>query len=107
MGRSGSWRGIADITPAIPNRLSAWDAGGVPGVAACAGRRFNRGLHAPLVRLCSMAVMVGRHTVLLGATLATSAQTKGETVKLLGNPEGQRYRSGVATSQEHHVVAWG
>ena len=31
----------------------------------------------------------------------------GETDKLRGIPEGQRYRSGVATSHEHHVVAWG
>ncbi len=30
----------------------------------------------------------------------------GQTIKLRGNPQGQRYRSGVATSCEHHVVAW-
>jgi hypothetical protein len=30
----------------------------------------------------------------------------GETDKLRGIPEGQRYRSGVATSHEHQVVAW-
>ena len=29
----------------------------------------------------------------------------GQTVKLRGIPEGQRYRSGVATSHEHQVVA--
>jgi hypothetical protein len=27
--------------------------------------------------------------------------------KKCGNPEGQRHRSLVATSHEHHVVAWG
>ena len=30
----------------------------------------------------------------------------GQTIKLRGNPQGQRYRSGVATSYEHHAVAW-
>jgi hypothetical protein len=30
----------------------------------------------------------------------------GETVKLRGIPECPRYRSGVATSSEHQVVAW-
>jgi hypothetical protein len=30
----------------------------------------------------------------------------GETDKLRGIPEGPRYRSGVATSSEHQVVAW-
>ncbi len=31
----------------------------------------------------------------------------GETDKLRGIPEGPRYLSGVETSQEHQVVAWG
>jgi len=30
----------------------------------------------------------------------------GEIDKLRGIPEGPRYRSGVATSHEHQVVAW-
>jgi hypothetical protein len=30
----------------------------------------------------------------------------GQTVKLRGIPEGQRYHRGVATSHEHQVVAW-
>lgn len=33
--------------------------------------------------------------------------TTGQTDKLRGIPEGQQHRSGVATSHEHHVVAWG
>ena len=42
-----------------------------------------------------------------GATMASRRRQKGQTVKLRGNPEGQRYRPGVATSYGHHVVAWG
>jgi hypothetical protein len=47
------------------------------------------------------------HRLAQGRRWARLHRHKGQTVKLLGNPEGQRYRPGVVTSHGHHVVAWG
>ena len=73
----------------------AWWAGGIP----------SRGLHAPLVLPVGVASRELRRCIRWETTLATSATGdagpsphQGQTVKLLGIPEGQRYRSGVATS---------
>jgi hypothetical protein len=63
-------------------------------MAVWAGRLTSRGLSTPLVRLC-----MWDDTGHIGIDM-------GQTVKLRGNPKGQRGRSGVATSHEHHVVAW-
>ena len=67
-------------------------------LVATSGRLPSRDLHAPLVRLHSLMVSVGRHTALLGGDAEHVGTDIRQTVKLRGNPEGQRFRPGVATS---------
>ena len=64
------------------------------------GRVGGQATQPGSTRTLSPSVHVGRRW-------ARRHRHMGQTVKLRGNPEGQRYRSGVATSHEHHVVAWG
>ncbi len=76
------WR----VSPLLPLFLFPHgDAGGVPGWPR--GRAGHPG---------------GTLSDGLGLCVGTSAQTLGQT-ELRGNPEGQRYRSGVATSHEHQT----
>ncbi len=79
--------GSADIPPAVPIRCPHSDAYGVSGWP-----RGRVGQSAGTLCIWDDAGNVGIDM--------------GQTVKLRGNSEGQRYRSDVATSHEHHVVAW-
>ena len=107
-GSSGLWTGTADIPPAVP-----WLTvrNGMPGVcpAGCVG---GQAAQPGSTRTPSPSVQLGAvgwspHCPARGRRSPRRHRQKGQTVKLRGNPEGQRYRPGVATSQGHHVVAWG
>ena len=79
----------------------------MPGVRS-AGRVGGQATQPGSTRTPSPSVQPGGITPPgSGATMASRHRHKGQTVKLRGNPEGQRYRPGVATSYGHHVVAWG
>jgi hypothetical protein len=102
---AGSGRGQWISSPLSLGLMSAMGCRGCARLAVRAGRLPYRDLQAPLVRLSCWVLLVGRHTAQLGGD--ARHRHKGQTVKLRGNPEGQRYRPGVATSHGHHVVAWG
>ena len=102
------WMGAADIPPAVPCLTVRYEmqgvcpAGGVGGQAAQPGSTRTP---SPSVQLG--AVGWSPQCPARGRRLPRRHRHKGQTVKLRGNPEGQRYRPGVATSYGHHVVAWG
>ena len=107
-GRSGVWTGAADIPPAVPCHTVR---NGMPGVcsAGCVGGQAHQpgSTRTPSPSVQSGGVGWSPHCPTRGRRLPRRHRHKGQTVKLRGNPEGQRYRPGVATSHGHHVVAWG
>ncbi len=77
---------MAGVPPAVPFHCPHGDAEVVPS--------WPRGRASQSTGIDTVGRWARRH------------RHMGQNVKSRGNPEGQRYRSGVATSQDHHVVAW-
>ena len=93
VGHSGFWMGAADIPPAVPClAVRIWMLRVCP--VGCVGWQATQ---PGSTRTLSPSVHEGRRW-------ARWHRLMGQTVKLRGNSEGQRYRHGVATS--HDVVAW-
>ena len=88
----------------LPFRLSAWFWAGL----CSAGRVGGQVTQSGSTRIPSPAVAV---VAAVGCTYRAGSVDHwhgilGKIDKLRGIPEGMRYRSGVATSSEHQIVAW-
>ena len=95
---AGSGRGQRISPPLSLFVLSALGCRGCAWLAAWAGRLPSRDLHIPLVRLCSLVVLVGRHTAMLGGDaerVGTDIRARpsncAETLKASGTVLGWRH----------------
>jgi hypothetical protein len=95
---AGSGRGQRISPPLSLVLLSALGCRGCARLAVWAGRLPSRGLHAPLVRLCSWVLLVGRHSAQLGGDACHVGTDKrarpsncAETLKASGTVLGWRH----------------
>ena len=95
---AGSGRGQRISPPLSLGLLSAMGCRGCARLAVWAGRLPSRGLHAPLVRLCSWVLLVGRHSAQLGGDACHVGTDKrarpsncAETLKASGTVLGWRH----------------